>query len=40
MICLASRHNHYNRNAETHVFLGGELGWAMANLLKNKNGDK
>jgi hypothetical protein len=27
---------HYNRNAETFIEVGNALGWAMADLLKNK----
>jgi hypothetical protein len=27
---------HYNRNAETCMKVGNALGWAMADLLKNK----
>lgn len=27
---------HYNHNAETYMEVGNELGWAMAELLKNK----
>jgi len=27
---------HYNRNAETYTEVGNALGWAMADLLKNK----
>ena len=27
---------HYNRNAETYYEVGNALGWAMADLLKNK----
>ena len=27
---------HYNRNAETYMEVGNALGWAMADLLKNK----
>ncbi len=27
---------HYNRNAETYMEVGNALGWAMAELLKNK----
>jgi hypothetical protein len=28
--------HHYNRNAETFMEVGLRLGWAMADLLKNK----
>jgi alpha-galactosidase len=28
---------HYNRNAETYMQVGNALGWAMADMLKNKN---
>ena len=29
--------HHYNHNAETYMEVGNALGWAMADLLSDKN---